>query len=115
MSDGKVGASLAAEPKDLALLREQAWIGDAVLALYARRWIVANAPKGADRSELFRRMTCNHFLSAFGEPTKVEARIGRIYEAAGLDTAFEYMEREILPLYVKQAARSSTGGRRCGC
>ncbi|MFA5257815.1 MAG: ribonuclease III domain-containing protein [Opitutales bacterium] len=102
------------QPDDIALLREQAWIGDAVLALYARRWIVANAPADADRSELFRRMTCNHFLSALGEPTKVEARIGRIFEAEGLDAACAWMEREVLPMYLKQTNRSHTGGRRSG-
>lgn len=89
------------EPNDAALLREQAWIGDAVLALYARRWILAKEPKSADRTDLFKKMTCNHFLSAFGEPTRVEARIGRIYEAEGEQAAFDYMEKTLLPLYMK--------------
>jgi dsRNA-specific ribonuclease len=97
------------EPNDLALVREQAWIGDAVLALYARRWILAKEPKNADRTELFKKMTSNQFLSAFGEPTRVEARIGRIYEADGEQAAFRYIEETILPLYLKH--RAGTGRR----
>ncbi|MBN1403963.1 MAG: hypothetical protein JW942_05795 [Opitutales bacterium] len=111
MSDGKAELTVPPEPSDYALIREQAWIGDAVLGLFARRWIVANCPSSADRSDLFRRMTCNQFLTAFGEPTHVEARIGRVYEAHGLAAAFEYMEREILPLFVKQEARRHSGRR----
>lgn len=97
------------EPSDEGLLRQQAWIGDAVLALYARRWILAHTPEGADRTELFIRMTCNHFLSAFGEPTRVEARIGRLYEARGEQAAFAYLEDTLLPLFKKQ---NSGVGRR---
>jgi hypothetical protein len=92
------------ETGDIATLREEAWIGDAVLALYARRWIVANAPASADRTDLFKRMTSNHFLSALGEPTSVEAKIGRIYEKEGEKAAFEHIEKIILPLFKKQNA-----------
>jgi hypothetical protein len=101
--------SLLLEPNDVALLREQAWVGDAVLALYARRWIIAKESGNADRTELFKQMTCNHFLSAFGEPTKVEARIGRIYEAEGEQAAFRFIEETLLPLYLK---RKNGVGRR---
>jgi hypothetical protein len=94
----------SAEPRDITILREQAWIGDAVLALYARRWIVANAPKNADRTEFFKRMTSNRFLSSLGEPTRVEAKIGRVYEACGEKAAFEYIDGNILPLFKKQNA-----------
>ena len=95
------------EPNDLGLVREQAWIGDAVLALYARRWILAKEPKNADRTDLFKKMTSNQFLTAFGEPTRVEARIGRIYEADGEAAAFNYIEETILPLYRKHRACTS--------
>ncbi len=105
MIDETVLKALACEPKNIALLREQAWVGDAVLALFARRWIISNAPQNADRTEIFISMTCNHFLSAFGEPTKVEARIGRIYEACGEQVAFTYIEETLLPLFVKRSVR----------
>lgn len=95
------------EPGDVALLRQQAWIGDAVLALYARSWIIGHAPVGVDRTDLFKRMTCNHFLSAFGEPTKVEAHIGRLYEGDGLEPAFRYIETELVPLFEKQNRSTS--------
>jgi dsRNA-specific ribonuclease len=97
------------EPTDEAMLREQAWIGDAVLALYARRWILAHFPSGSDKAALFSRMTSNNFLSAFGEPTKVEARIGRIYAEGGLEAADEWIEHTILPLFLRQNA--ATGRR----
>jgi hypothetical protein len=107
-SDNNFG-DLMTEPADIATLREQAWIGDAVLALYARRWIVANAPANANRADLFKRMTSNQFLSGLGEPTKIEAGIGRIYEKSGELAAFEYIGKTILPLYKKQ---TSPKGRR---
>ncbi|HNX04211.1 MAG TPA: hypothetical protein PKI32_01845 [Opitutales bacterium] len=92
------------EPLDDGLIRDQAWIGDAILALYARRWLLANTPASADRPALFIRLTSNRFLSAFGEPTKVEARIGRIYEEKGEQAAFAFIEENILPLFKKQNA-----------
>lgn len=101
------GEPIPSEPTDEALLREQAWIGDAVLALYARRWILAHFPASADKAALFTRMTSNNFLTAFGEPTKVEARIGRIYEAGGLDAANEWIEHTILPLFLRQNAATA--------
>ncbi len=102
---------IAAEPRDLALLREQAWVGDAVLGLFAREWLIANSPASADRSDLFRRMTCNQFLTALGEPTRIEARIGRVYRSQGLQAAFAYIETEILPIYRKQAMNREKGSR----
>ncbi|MCP5540686.1 MAG: hypothetical protein H7A52_11155 [Akkermansiaceae bacterium] len=80
--------------------RAQAWIGDAVLALCARRWILAR--RGAMDGALQARMTSNQFLSAFGNPTAVEARIGRIYEADGLEAAFAHIEETLFPLVEKQ-------------
>ncbi len=99
------------EPGEESELREQAWIGDAVLGLYAREWIAQNSSKADDRSELFRRMTCNQFLSGLGEPTRVEAGIGRIYRAGGLNAAFKYIEENVLPLYLKQAAKRERASR----
>jgi hypothetical protein len=80
-------------------------VGDAVLALFARQWLLANSPPTADRADLFTRMTCNQFLSGIGEPTRVEARIGRVYVAYGLAAAFAHIEAELLPLYHAQARK----------
>ena len=113
MLDGSPFASaVQGEPGNLALLREQAWVGDAVLALFAREWLVANSPADADRSELFCRMTCNQFLTALGEPTRVEARIGRVYTGLGLQAAFDYIAAEIVPLYLKQASKRERAKRK---
>ena len=92
------------EPREEAAIRDQAWIGDAVLALFARRWILENTPESADRAALFIRMTSNRFLTAFGEPTRVEARIGRVYEAEGEAAANALIESTLLPLFKKQNA-----------
>jgi hypothetical protein len=92
------------EPREEAAIREEAWIGDAVLALYARSWILENTPETADRTALFIRMTSNRFLTAFGEPTRVEARIGRVYAEGGLPAAFALLDETILPLFKKQNA-----------
>ncbi len=112
MSAGSAHLAVPPEPLDQALLREQAWIGDSVLALFARSWILENRPSHADQNGMFIRMTSNQFLSAFGEPTKVEARIGRVYQAHGLEAAFAYLNEAILPLFAKHELRRSGGGRR---
>ena len=80
--------------------QEEAWIGDAVLALFAREWILQNEKKMD--AEMFSRLTSNNFLNSLGHPTKVEAEIGRIFIQEGLKTASKYIEEEILPLFLKQ-------------
>ncbi|MEN9205784.1 MAG: hypothetical protein Q6J68_05035 [Thermostichales cyanobacterium SZTDM-1c_bins_54] len=83
--------------------RDLAWLGDAVLALYARQWLVNQGiPMGATRHEQFVHLTCNQFLSGLGEPTQVEALIGRIYCEQGLEAAFRHIEAQLLPLYLRQ-------------
>ncbi|MGB0744763.1 MAG: hypothetical protein ACPGSB_09570 [Opitutales bacterium] len=91
--------------------RTKAWVGDAVLALFAREWIL-RAPeiKREDRTEAFIRMTSNKFLSAIGEPTAMEAEIGVIYEANGLEAAFDHIEKKFMPLYKKQLAKAKQPG-----
>lgn len=83
--------------------RESAWIGDAVLALFARSWVLRE--RGTMDGVWFTRLTSNEFLSAFGQPTRVEAKIGKIYEERGLAEAFAWMEQELVPLLRKQMAR----------
>lgn len=82
--------------------REAAWIGDAVLALFARQFVLRE--RGAMDGEWFTRLTSNDFLSAFGNPTRVEAGIGRLYQDGGLDAAFAWMETHLIPLFRKQVA-----------
>jgi dsRNA-specific ribonuclease len=83
--------------------RERAWIGDAVLALFARSWVLREL--GRMDGEWFTRLTSNDFLSAFGPPTRVEAEIGDLYRREGLEAAFVWMEEHFIPLLRKQMAR----------
>ena len=88
---------------------EDAWIGDAVLSLYARRRILRG--DGALDQEKFTRMTSNQFLAVIGEPSEVEAEIGRIYESAGLEAAFQWIEERLIPVFEKQEEnRRKRGG-----
>ncbi|MGF1574627.1 MAG: hypothetical protein ACFCU9_01585 [Cyanophyceae cyanobacterium] len=89
-------------PTDLQDIRDLAWIGDAVLSLYARQWILKNTKPGAERGKLFTYFTNNQFLSGLGDPTRVEALIGQAYEKGGLEAGFEHIEIHILPLFLKQ-------------
>ena len=93
-------------------LKDLAWIGDAVLALYARQWLLAQPPHPLfTRQELFLRFTTNAFLLAVGEPTRVEAGIGRIYKEQGLDAAFAHIEVHLMPLFQKHLANAGKGQR----
>ena len=83
-----------------AIEQEEAWIGDAVLALFAREWILKDKKKMD--ADVFSRLTSNNFLNSLGPPTKVEAEIGRIFNTEGLKKANDYIEEEILPLFLKQ-------------
>jgi hypothetical protein len=49
-------------------------------------------------------MTSNDFLSAFGNPTRVEASIGNLYLEGGLESAFGWMDENLVPLFRKQNA-----------
>ena len=85
---------------DLMQEREEAWVGDAVLALYMRRLILRE--QGKMDGEMFVRCTSNDFLRNIGNATSVEALIGRIYEEQGLQAAFDWMEFELLPVFRQQ-------------
>ena len=89
----------------LKIEREAAWIGDAVLALFAREFVLRE--RGCMDGIWFTHLTSNEFLSAFGNPTSVEARIGEIYRDKGLDIAHSYIEDELLPLFRKQIAKKA--------
>ncbi len=92
---------------------QEAWVGDAVLALYVRRWILTQ--DGQVNGEKYERMTSNQFLNAFGEASAVEAELGRVYMTEGLDVAFKWIEERLLPLFQKQEVnrdRKSTSKKR---
>jgi dsRNA-specific ribonuclease len=82
--------------------REKAWIGDAVLCLFARKFVLRE--RQAMDAVWFTHLTSNGFLSAFGNPTSVEARIGEIYREQGLEAAFQWMDETLVPLFRKQMA-----------
>ena len=88
-------------------LRNDAWIGDAVLALFARSWLLQISPgeNSKDRNRLFELWVSNQFLSYFGEPTSVEAAIGRTYTSGGLDAAFTFIEENLLDRFVQTARK----------
>jgi 23S rRNA maturation mini-RNase III len=84
-------------------LEQQAWIGDAVLSLYVRSRILDQnaAIDGAKAA----RMTANSALAGLGEPTAVEAEIGRVYAKEGLAAAFAWIEHHLIPLLEQQEER----------
>ena len=85
---------------DIKIEQELAWVGDAVLGLFARKWILEKEKKM--NAKMFTRMTSNIFLNSLGNPTKVEAKIGLIFNNEGLEEAFSHIEKSLLPLFMKQ-------------
>ena len=91
------------QKKPTAQTLQEAWLGDAVLALYARERILRE--DGALDGPKAERMTSNQFLTAFGEPSEVEASIGRVYQRDGLAEAFAFVEARFMPLFEKHEQR----------
>lgn len=89
---------------------EEAWIGDAVLCLYSRTHILAN--DGMIDGDKFNRMTSNQFLAVFGEPSAIEAEIGRIYKDQGLDAAFAWIETKFMPNFKRLEAKRNPPSHR---
>ena len=87
---------------------KEAWIGDAVLALYARRRILAQF--GVTDGRRAERITSNQFLSGYGEPSATEAEIGRVFEAQGLDAAFGWIDAHLLPIFERQEEKRLRAG-----
>ncbi len=96
-------ADVSRKDQELRHEREAAWVGDAVLALFARQFVLRE--RNSMDGEWFMRLTSNDFLSAFGNPTRVEASIGKIYLEGGLEAAFTWMDAELVPLFRKQIAK----------
>ena len=91
------------KPDPIDQLRQDAWIGDAVLELYARDWVLRH--HGAVDATIKMRFTCNQFLNCVANPTKVEAEIGVIYQQQGLAAAFTWIREHLEPLFERQEAR----------
>ena len=81
----------------------EAWIGDAVLGLYVRLKILRE--DGNLDGEKYGRMTSNQFLTILGEPTEVEAAVGRMYASGGLEAAFAWIDERLLPHFDRQEAK----------
>jgi dsRNA-specific ribonuclease len=90
-------------------LRQDAWVGDAVLELYVRSHILRT--HGRVDAEMKTRFTCNQFLNCVGNPTKVEAEIGVIYQKDGLEAAFTWISQTLEPLFMKQEAKRTRTGK----
>ena len=82
---------------------DESWIGDAVLCLYCRGRILKQ--DGALDGDKLTRMTSNQFLSTFGEPSEVEAEVGRVYAEDGLQAAFAWIEAKLMPAFDKREAK----------
>lgn len=89
-------------------MRHDAWIGDSVLGLFARLYILRTG--GEMDGEKYERMTSNQFLSAFGEPTAIEAELGRVFANEGLDAAFAWVEEKLLPRFEREEANRRRHG-----
>jgi len=90
-------------PSDPAMEQDLAWLGDAVLALWARERILRE--QGRLNTERFLQLSSNHFLQSVGRPTRVEAEFGVVYQREGLQAAFSYIEARLLPVFRRHEAR----------
>jgi len=84
-------------------------VGDAVLSLFARVRILRG--DGVQDQAKFIRMTSNQFLAVVGEPSEVEAEIGRVYEREGLDAAFAWIDQKLMPVFEKQEEKRRKRGQ----
>ena len=100
---------LPLSPSEIELLREQAWIGDAVLELYVRAWVLREKRTQDIATKI--RFTRNSFLNSLDQPTRVEAKIGVVYEEQGLETAFTWIKENLEPLFLKQEAKRKRSHR----
>lgn len=98
-------------PEEIDQEREEAWVGDAILALYVREWLLRE--KGKIDGEAFIRFTSNDFLRMIGNPTSVEAEIGRVYQTGGVQAGFDWIEEKLLPLFIqREKVRARQNARR---
>lgn len=90
---------------EVAGLRQEAWLGDAVLELYVRDRILKEEAAMNDTRRV--SLVRNSFLNQLGQPTRVEAEIGRRYREGGLEAAFAWIEEQMGPLVLKVAERTN--------
>jgi len=90
-------------PVDPREEQDLAWVGDAVLALWARDKILRE--QGSLNTERFLQLSSNHFLQSIGRPTRIEAEFGVVYQREGLQAAFQYIEARVMPVFRRQEAR----------
>jgi dsRNA-specific ribonuclease len=83
-------------------LRQEAWIGDAVLELYVREHILKQDASRNDTRRI--SLVRNSFLNQIGQPTRVEAEIGRRYQEGGLEAAYAWIEEHLGPLPAPKAS-----------
>ncbi len=81
-----------------------------MLSLYARRAILGAS--GAVDGDRFMQITSNRFLARFGEPSEVEAEIGRLYEMEGLDAAFAWIDRTMGAAFAKALSDDTARSRK---
>lgn len=94
-------------PPDLdPVCRAKAWVGDAVLALYVREWILSF--KGEIDGPLFVEFTSNNFLRLTGNATGVEAQIGVVYKEQGLAAANAWIDEHLRPKMEERLHRLRT-------
>lgn len=86
---------MASLPPDLdPVVRADAWLGDAVLALYVREWIL-EMNHGIMDGTLFMELTSNKFLRLIGNATAVEAQIGIAYKRGGTSQGFAWIDEHL--------------------
>lgn len=83
--------------------KAEAWLGDAVLALLVRDWLLKTV--GTVDGELQGLITSNQFLSRFGQPTAVEAALGRLWRDHGLAAAEAEFGKKFLPEMIRHLRR----------
>jgi len=89
--------------EELRREREEAWLGDAALALVVREWLLER--EGRMEAGLFAELTSNQFLSRLGPPTSVEAAIGRAYRDGGLEAARAWIGGCLVPHFERNLNR----------
>lgn len=92
---------------DLKQLQEDAWLGDAVLEVYARQRVLRE--RGGIDEEMRKNLTRNSFLNCIANPTVAEANIGRRFRAGGLDAAWAWIAEHLEPVFAKQEANRQRG------
>ena len=89
---------------------EDAWIGDAVLSVYARTRVLREQGKISANDE--RLLVSNRIINSYAQPTKTEALIGRRFRESGFDAAMLWIRENLEPVWAKQTEKrmKASGG-----